>query len=515
MIRFLLRRLLSSALVLLVVSFAVYMLLDFAMDYFEDLRTSTSPNVEALYEARIRLLDLETPVLLRYFGWLGGAAGCVIGQCDLGTAWVSGEAVTSMIPGRIANTVKLVTAATFIAILLGMAVGLVSAIRQYSGFDYLITFFSFLMYSLPIFWVAVLLKQYGAIEFNNFLRDPSVGWPAIFAVTILSAIFWTLAFGGGWRKKGITFGTAFVVTFAVIYWILATGWIQNPQIGILGVAVVSLAAAVVITYLSTGLGNRRALYSALATAVLGIVMWYVMQWVFWYLQNIMNWGFVLLFLAVAIALGMGVGLAFGGPDKWANARTAGFVAVVSSFMVFIDRVFQEWTAYGNYPGINGRPIATIGASLPNIQGNFWFLQLDTFTHLLLPSIALILISFASYTRYTRGSMLEVMNHDYIRTARAKGLSERTVIMRHALRNALMPLASIIPVDIITMIGGAVITETIFGWNGMGKMFIDAMNRNELDPVMAYILITGILAIVANLVADFLYAVLDPRIRVAD
>src|SRR5699024_3920787 len=89
----------------------------------------------------------------------------------------------------------------------------------------------------------------------------------------------------------------------------------------------------------------------------------------------------------------------------------------------------------------------------------------------------------------------------------------TVIMRHALRNALLPLASVVPVDIITMIGGAVITETIFGWNGMGKLFIDSMRQAELDPVMAYILITGLIAIIANLVADFLYAVLDPRIRV--
>lgn len=515
MIRFLLRRLLSSALVLLVVSFVIYLLLDNAMDYFYDLRSSTSPNIGALYEARIKLLDLDTPVVLRYFGWLGGAAGCLIGQCDLGTAWVSGQEVTAMIPGRIANTVKLVTAATIVAIILGVAVGMVSAIRQYSGFDYVITFFSFLMYSLPVFWVAVLLKQYGAIEFNNFLADPTVGWGAIFAVTIISAVFWMLAFGGGWKKMGITFGTAFVVTFAVIYYVLATGWIETPRVGIAGVAIVSLAAAVVVTYLSTGLKNRRALYSAITTAVLGIVMWFVMQWVFWYMQNLMNFAWILLFLVVAIAMGIGIGLAFGGPDKWTSARTAAIVAVVSGFMVFVDRVFREWTNYENYPGINGRPIATIGASLPNIEGNFWFLNLDTFTHLLLPSIALILISFASYTRYTRGSMLEVMNADYIRTARAKGLNERTVIMRHALRNALLPLASIIPVDIITMIGGAVLTETIFGWSGMGKMFIDAMNQNELDPVMAYIMITGILAIVANLVADFLYAVLDPRIRVTD
>jgi peptide/nickel transport system permease protein len=110
-------------------------------------------------------------------------------------------------------------------------------------------------------------------------------------------------------------------------------------------------------------------------------------------------------------------------------------------------------------------------------------------------------------------MLEVLSQEYIRTARAKGLSERVVIVRHALRNGLMPLASIIPVDLVSVIGGAVITETIFGWSGMGRLFIASLNQAEIDPVMAYVMITGALAMVANLLADLLYAVLDPRIRV--
>ncbi len=93
--------------------------------------------------------------------------------------------------------------------------------------------------------------------------------------------------------------------------------------------------------------------------------------------------------------------------------------------------------------------------------------LDTFTHLLLPTIAIILISFAGLTRYTRASMLEVMNQDYIRTARAKGLTQRTVVVRHALRNALVSIATIIALDIGALIGGAVITEFVFGWSGMG------------------------------------------------
>ena len=125
----------------------------------------------------------------------------------------------------------------------------------------------------------------------------------------------------------------------------------------------------------------------------------------------------------------------------------------------------------------------------------------------------MLISFAAYTRYSRSSMLEVMNQDYIRTARAKGLTERRSWSRHGFRNALIPLATIVPIDIITLIGGAVITEAVFARPGMGQLFVRSLNDAEIDPVMAYLLIVGDLAIIANIVADIIYASLDPRIRV--
>lgn len=511
MIRFIVRRTLSTAVVLLVVTLVLFLLLDTALDYFADLRQSTSPNIADLYEARAKLLDLDTPAIIRYFQWLAGASGCLIGSCDLGTAWVSGQRVTDQLQGAVVNTVKLVTGATLVSILVGIFLGMVSAIRQYSGFDYFITFVSFLLYSLPVFWVAVLLKQYGAIEFNNFLSDPVVGWTPIIVVSLLAGLIWMGALGGDRRRRAISFVGATAVTFGVIMYILATGWLHHPSFGILGIAVFALAAAIAVTFLSTGFSNRRALWTALTVAVIGIGLYMPLQNLFWYVE--MNWLWILLLLALAVGIGLAVGAAFRGPDPLVSGRTGAITAVVISVLVFIDRVFQEWGRYSDHPAINHRPIATIGARTPNLSGNFWFENLDSFTHLLLPSIALVLISIASYTRYTRGSMLEVMNQDYIRTAKAKGLPSRTVVMRHALRNALLPLASIVPVDIITMIGGAVITETIFGWAGMGKLFIDSMNRNELDPIMAYIVITGLLAVVANLVADFLYAVLDPRIRV--
>jgi peptide/nickel transport system permease protein len=217
---------------------------------------------------------------------------------------------------------------------------------------------------------------------------------------------------------------------------------------------------------------------------------------------------------LGLVVSAGIGLAWGGPDRTRSARTAALTAIPVSMMLFVDRLMQSWAAYNDNESIKGRPIATLGRSTPNLQGDFWIQTLDTFTHLVLPTATLILISFAAYTRYSRASMLEVMNQDYIRTARSKGLTERTVVMRHAFRNALLPLASIVPIDIITLLGGAVLTETVFGWFGMGRLFVVSLGNNQQDPVMAYIVIVGILAVIANLVADLIYAVLDPRIRVA-
>ena len=286
---------------------------------------------------------------------------------------------------------------------------------------------------------------------------------------------------------------------------------SNPQIGIVGIALGSLAAALVVTSLFAGINNRRALYSALTAAVVGAIVWWPLQWLFVLVE--MNWLWMVGLLALAMVICAGIGWLYGGPDRNVSMRGAMIVGLFTSVLIFLDRVLQTWPQYYNASEINGRPIATLGAQTPGLNADFWMAQLDRATHLLLPTIALVLISFATYTRYERGAMLEVLNQDYIRTARAKGLSERVVIVRHALRNALMPLASVVPVDFITLIGGAVITETIFSWAGMGRLFIDSMNNQEVDPVMFYIMLTGALAMIANLIADFLYAIIDPRIRV--
>ena len=147
------------------------------------------------------------------------------------------------------------------------------------------------------------------------------------------------------------------------------------------------------------------------------------------------------------------------------------------------------------------------------SSDFWINFLDALTHLFLPTLALLLISFAGYVRFSRGTLLEVLNQDYIRTARAKGLPERTVIMRHAFRNTMIPITTIMVVDFAGIIGGAIITEQVFGWYGMGTLFNTAIGTFDLNLLMGVFLVTASLAVLANLVADLLYSALDPRVRV--
>jgi peptide/nickel transport system permease protein len=130
----------------------------------------------------------------------------------------------------------------------------------------------------------------------------------------------------------------------------------------------------------------------------------------------------------------------------------------------------------------------------------------------LPVITLALVSVAAESRFQRAATLEVINSDYIRTARAKGLPERTVIFKHALRNALIPLVTVWALDFAGLLGGSVITETVFAWPGLGLQLIAAINGPDLDLMMAITVITIVLTVGFNLVADLLYGVLDPRIR---
>jgi peptide/nickel transport system permease protein len=139
---------------------------------------------------------------------------------------------------------------------------------------------------------------------------------------------------------------------------------------------------------------------------------------------------------------------------------------------------------------------------------FW----DVLRHLILPAIALGTIPMAVITRMTRSSMLEVMNEDYVRTARAKGVVPGRVVFRHALRNAMLPTITVIGLQFGLLMGGAILTETIFGWPGVGQIAIESVNRRDYAMIQGVVLYGATFFVLVNLLVDVLYAVLDPRVR---
>jgi peptide/nickel transport system permease protein len=150
------------------------------------------------------------------------------------------------------------------------------------------------------------------------------------------------------------------------------------------------------------------------------------------------------------------------------------------------------------------------SGLNNIGQGTW--SLDRLQHIALPVVTLCVVSFALYSRYMRASMLDVINSDYVRTARAKGVAEWRVITRHVVRNALIPVVTVAALNLGGLLGGAIVTETIFTLDGFGYYFIQALQNSDFYAVMAYLVVTSVIIILFNLIADVVYGYLDPRIR---
>ncbi|QGG95451.1 ABC transporter permease [Actinomarinicola tropica] len=327
MIAFIVRRLAVSIPLVLASSFIVFLLVASAADPLEELRLNPRISEEVI-EARERELNLDKPLFERYGIWLGNAVQGDFGEDN------QGSDVAPQLTRALGTTLRLVIVAIFIAVVLALIAGVISAVRQYSWFDYSSTFAAFLFYSLPVFWLAVLLKEFAAIRLNNVLE---------------------------------------------------------------------------------------------------------------------GWGF----------------------SRW---------------------------------------IATVGSQSATFNGSFMARIGDIAGHTFLPALTLILVSFAAYSRYTRSSMLETLNSDYVRTAEAKGIPRSQVIRKHALRNALIPVTTVVALDFSAVIGGAIVTERVFNWRGMGTLLIDAVTAADVNVVQAWLLVTAIVVVVFNLLADVLYALLDPRIR---
>jgi peptide/nickel transport system permease protein len=507
---FLARRLVVSALTLLLSTFVVYVLVVNSGDPLGNLRTDTSPGRDAKIAHRIEVLHLAEPVPQRYVHWLAGAAGCAVPglHCDLGRN-VGDQQVATLVGQALGTTVRLVTASLVLALVLGVATGLASSVRQYSGFDHTATVSAFVFFSLPLFWVAVLLKQYVAIDLNDWYAEPRPSPVFATVAAVLLGLAAGALLGGDRRRRWLARATVGAATFAVLLRPGQQDWFRHPALGPVMITLLALVSAVAAAALGGGLGRRAVLVSCLITAAEGsLAQGFVTRW----LQDPTwaAWPNVLLALAAALALAGATGAGLGGVDQAAAVRASMLTAAATCGLIVLDLLLRAVPDYARL--VHGRVFATIGSQTPDFTGGFWPRQLDLLMHLLLPTLAIALISFASYSRYVRGSMLEVLGQDYVRTARAKGLPESVVVVRHALRNALIPLTTAAAMDFGSLLGGAVITEHVFGWRGMGSLFVDGLTQADPGPVMGFFLVAAVAVMAMNLLADATYAYLDPRIR---
>lgn len=327
MASYLLRRAVAGLAVLFVASFLMFLLVSLSGNPLAQLQANPQISRATIEAARVQL-HLNEPLLQRYWLWLDGFL-----HGSFGTS-TTGQPVGAQVGARLLVTVRLVVPAVILSVIVGVLVGVVSAVRQYSVLDHVLTGLAYLLYSTPVFVVAILLKDFLAVNVN--------------------------------RAAGHT----------VLY--------------------------------------------------------------------------------------------------------------------------------------------TIGENTPGTTGTM-NVALDTAAHTVLPVLTLVLITYATWSRYQRAAMLDVLNADYVRLARAKGLSPRRVLYVHALRNALIPVVTVISLDFATILGGAVITEVAFGWEGMGRFLLEGLTGPESPDVyvvQAWLMIAATVVIAFNIIADLLYGLLDPRIRYA-
>jgi peptide/nickel transport system permease protein len=330
---FVVRRLLLTIPVLLAATLFTFLLVDSTGDPLEPLIFSLPPTPEATIAAERARLYLDRPTSERYWLWLTGIGDT---NGDIGLLqgrWgpsVKGRDIGAEISTRFIVTFRLVAFATLAGLALAVVTGVVSAVRQYSRTDHVLTFVGFLALAMPTFWLAALIKEAGV---------------------------------------------------------------------------------------------------------------------------------------------------------WTNQRI-------------------------------GRPFFyTIGATSPGYDRMERSEQIvDALGHLALPTLALMLTGYAVISRFQRASMLEVLNSDYVRLARSKGLRNRTVMRRHALRTALIPVVTLSALTVSGALTGSIVVELIFRWRGLGTFFIESLNNADTYAIMAFIVLSGTLVVIANLIADLLYGLLDPRIR---
>ncbi|WP_199432483.1 ABC transporter permease [Qaidamihabitans albus] len=227
--------------------------------------------------------------------------------------------------------------------------------------------------------------------------------------------------------------------------------------------------------------------------------------------------FRLIFLAMLIALILAVVVGVVSAVKQYSGLDytftfTGFLFLAMPSFWFAILLKEAGISFNN--AVGETVLYTIGDSSVYVTGGLWAEVADTLGHMILPTISLALLSFAAWSRFQRASMLEVLNSDYVRLARAKGLRRGKVMRKHALRTALIPLTTVTALDLGAIISGAIVTEDVFQWRGAGSFLLDAIRGSDVYVIMAWLLVSATFIILFNLIADLLYGVLDPRIRYA-
>ncbi len=388
------RRIIAMIPILLAVSMAIFGLIQLQPgDFIDELRLANPKMTTADVERLRREYGLDQPWYVQYGKWLNRAV-----RLDFGLSRENGyvPATEFVFEQRLSNTVTLSSTAFIIALLIGIPVGIYAAVRQYSLLDYVTTFLSFVGFSIPVFWLGIMMLILFGVTFKIF---PT----------------------GGMQSEGVTQYVESTEQFT------ATGQVKKIE---------ARDGQTIITV---------AVYDEASKTDL--------------------------------------------PKEFvlpANTRAA----------VVVDDYVSEGQALGQR--------VTFDSWLK------WFL--DFLHHLILPAVALSIISIAGWTRFMRASLLEVINQDFVRTARAKGLAERIVIYKHALRNALIPIVTLVGLSIPGILNGAVLTETVFNWPGMGTALLDSVVKKDYNVAMVILMMLSIVTLAANLLTDLAYALVDPRIR---
>jgi len=230
-------------------------------------------------------------------------------------------------------------------------------------------------------------------------------------------------------------------------------------------------------------------------------------------------GVSLRLLLIATVVGGLLGVAVGAYSAIRQYHFADQAITLASFLtisipVFVLAVLLELVAVAFNQAVGASVFIYTGEYTPGLTGGFWTLAVDRLQHLVIPTVTLVLGEVAILSRYQRSAMLDVLGSDFVRTARAKGLRRRTALIKHALRTALIPAATYFAYSFALLFVGAVFVEKIFGWHGMGELFLDSVNGNEVNAVAAGALFASTLVLIAGLLSDLAYAALDPRIRVS-